>query len=122
MGVMQCSALYRDYDCLSLSLSLSTVGVFNMVVRLRLAMHGPRNSRIFHLVAINAKQRRDAKPLEILGIYRNRLKPDEKIKSVEWSVDRIKYWLGVGAIPSDSVTRLLEKVCNQCAVICRKVC
>lgn len=75
-------------------------------------MHGPRNSRIFHLVAINAKQRRDAKPLETLGIYRNRLKPDEKIKSVEWSVDRIKYWLGVGAIPSDSVVRLLEKVGN----------
>jgi small subunit ribosomal protein S16 len=35
---------------------------------------------------------------------------DQKHKTVEWSVDRIKYWLGVGALPSKTVVRLLEMV------------
>jgi len=33
---------------------------------------------------------------------------NEKHKTVEWSVNRIKYWLGVGATPSKTVVRLLE--------------
>ena len=84
-----------------------------MVVRIRLSMHGLRNNKFFRLVAINSRQRRDARPIETLGEYRPRVTPrtDPPIKTVEWSVDRIKYWLGVGAIPSKSATRLLTQVC-----------
>ena len=82
-----------------------------MTVRLRLAVHGVRNNRIFHLVAIDQRKRRNAKPIELLGIYRPRVEPKSPHKSVEWSVDRIKYWLGVGAQPSDSVVKLLTTVC-----------
>lgn len=81
-----------------------------MAVRLRLAIHGIRNNRIFHLVAIDQRKRRNAKPIELLGIYRPKVEPESPQKSVEWSVDRIKYWLGVGAQPSDSVVKLLTKV------------
>ena len=81
-----------------------------MTVRLRLAVHGIRNNRIFHLVAIDQRKRRNAKPIELLGIYRQRVEPKSPHKTVEWSVDRIKYWLGVGAQPSDSVVKLLTKV------------
>ena len=81
-----------------------------MPVRLRLSMHGRRNKRIFHLVAIDQRKRRDAKPMELLGIYDPALKLGESHKTMEWSVDRIKYWLGVGALPSRSVVRLLEWV------------
>lgn len=31
-------------------------------------------------------------------------------KTIEWSVDRIRYWLHVGALPSKSVVKLLEMV------------
>ncbi|OAX44192.1 ribosomal protein S16 [Rhizopogon vinicolor AM-OR11-026] len=79
-----------------------------MPVRLRMAMHGQRHNRIFHLVAINQRARRDAKPMELLGIYDPALKLGETHKTVKWSVDRIKYWLGVGALPSKSVVKLLE--------------
>ncbi|KAI0830596.1 ribosomal protein S16 domain-containing protein [Trametes gibbosa] len=79
-----------------------------MAVRLRMAVHGVRNNRIFHLVAVNQQQRRNAKPIELLGVYNPRLTPGESTKTIEWSVQRIKYWLKVGATPSKSVTRLLQ--------------
>ncbi|KAI8980728.1 ribosomal protein S16, partial [Trametes punicea] len=79
-----------------------------MAVRLRMAVHGLRNNRIFHLVAVNQRQRRNAKPIELLGVYNPRLKPGEKTKTIEWSVQRIQYWLRVGATPSKSVTKLLQ--------------
>ncbi|KAF9513897.1 hypothetical protein BS47DRAFT_910707 [Hydnum rufescens UP504] len=101
-----------------------------MPVRIRLS-RPPGHTKLtthFHIVAIDGRKRRDAKPLEILGIYDPNLKsrvntsrpwkvedalrpraappPDRR---VEWSVDRIKYWLGVGAQPSKTVVELLEK-------------
>lgn len=81
-----------------------------MPVRIRLAMHGRRHKHVFHLVAINSLKARDAKPIETLGIYDPSMTLDEKHKTVEWSVNRIKYWLGVGATPSKTVVRLLEMV------------
>ncbi|KAF5375081.1 hypothetical protein D9758_000374 [Tetrapyrgos nigripes] len=80
-----------------------------MPMRLRLAIHGKRNDRIFHLVAINQRARRNAKPTELLGIYDPRVKPGgPEHKTMEWSVGRIRYWLSVGAIPTTSVVKLLE--------------
>lgn len=70
-----------------------------------------RNNKFFHIVAMNAKQARDAKPIETLGIYKPSADhPDgHKTKTVEWSVQRIKYWLGVGAIPSSSTVKLFTQ-------------
>lgn len=82
-----------------------------MPVRLRLAMHGVRNNRIFHLVAIDLRKRRDAHPLETLGIIKPQDDPETGAKTVQWAVERIKYWLEVGAQPSKSAVRLLTQVC-----------
>ncbi|KAJ6575013.1 ribosomal protein S16 domain-containing protein [Mycena capillaripes] len=79
-----------------------------MPMRLRLALHGRAHRRIFHLVAVNQRARRDAKPAEILGIYNPHVGPGDDHKTIEWSVDRIRYWLHVGAVPSKSVVKLLE--------------
>ncbi|KIJ21840.1 hypothetical protein PAXINDRAFT_65003 [Paxillus involutus ATCC 200175] len=79
-----------------------------MPIRIRMAMHGRKHNKIFHLVAIDQRKCRDAKPAELLGIYNPALKMGETHKTVQWSVDRIKYWLGVGALPSKSAVRLLE--------------
>ncbi|CAH7666673.1 hypothetical protein BY996DRAFT_6414830 [Phakopsora pachyrhizi] len=117
-----------------------------MVVRIRLARSGPRNHPLFHLVAIQAPKRRDAKPLEKLGVFTPhpilRVKPPSVVdlvhslklaktikdpdslkkledglaeggvrslrKDIRWDVDRIRYWLGVGAQPSESVLRLFR--------------
>ncbi|KAG8737208.1 37S ribosomal protein S16, mitochondrial [Ceratobasidium sp. 428] len=84
------------------------------VVRLRLASHGQRNRPFFHVVAINVRKARDAKPIEKLGEYdpipQPRLDdPSVEEKRITWDADRIRYWLGVGAQPSQTVARLLEK-------------
>jgi small subunit ribosomal protein S16 len=82
-----------------------------MPVRLRLSLHGHRNNRIFHLVAIDLRKRRDAKPIELLGIYDPRLRLGQEHKTMHWSVERIKYWLERGgALPSKPVVKLLERV------------
>jgi len=82
-----------------------------MAIRLRLAIHGLRNNRFFHLVAIDHRKARNAQPAELLGIYKPRIEGVEGSKTLEWSVSRIKYWLEKGAIPSKSVLGLLEQVC-----------
>ncbi|KAI5124710.1 hypothetical protein M0805_004316 [Coniferiporia weirii] len=82
-----------------------------MPVRLRFAMHGPRHNKIFHIVAINSKLRRDAKPIETLGVYKHTIESSQEnaTKSVNWSVARIKYWLDVGAQPSKAAVRLFTR-------------
>ncbi|KAJ7706280.1 ribosomal protein S16 domain-containing protein [Mycena rosella] len=79
-----------------------------MPMRIRLSMHGRAHKRFFQLVAVNQRARRDAKPAEVLGIYNPHLEPGQDHKTIEWSVDRIRYWLHVGAVPSKSAVKLLE--------------
>jgi ribosomal protein S16 len=62
------------------------------------------------MVAINQKARRNAKPIETLAVYDPRVKLGETQKTVQWSVDRIKYWLEKGAQPSESAAKLLTMV------------
>jgi small subunit ribosomal protein S16 len=82
-----------------------------MPVRLRLSLHGNRNNRIFHLVAVDARKRRDAKPIELLGVYDPRLRLGQEHKTMRWSAERIMYWLEKGgALPSKPVVKLLEWV------------
>lgn len=81
-----------------------------MAVRLRLAMHGTRHNRIFHMVAIDREARRNAKPIETLAVFDPRVKLGEPQKTVQWSVERIRYWLGNGAEPTSSVVKLLTMV------------
>lgn len=90
----------------------NAISLFVMVVRLRFAMHGNRHDKLFHIVAINSRKRRNAKPIETLGVYRHTIDNSQgrAAKSVEWSAERIKYWLGVGAQPSKSVVKLCTQV------------
>ncbi|ORX71511.1 ribosomal protein S16 [Linderina pennispora] len=80
-----------------------------MAVRIRFARHGLRNQPIFHIVAINARTRRDGKPLERLGTYSPHPDQKEGAKHVNLDFARTKYWLGVGAQPTDGVRFLLER-------------
>ncbi|KAH9837033.1 ribosomal protein S16 [Rhodofomes roseus] len=79
-----------------------------MVVRLRISLHGPRNNKTHRLVAIDGSARRNAHPIEVLGMWNPRTQLGETTKTVRWSVERIRYWLGVGAQPSKTVQELLD--------------
>jgi small subunit ribosomal protein S16 len=83
-----------------------------MVVRLRLARFGRRNLPYYSIVAANAKTARNAKPLETIGTY-NPIPDGQGIKHVNLNIERVKYWLTVGAQPSETVERLLSKVLDK---------
>lgn len=80
-----------------------------MVVKLRLSRWGASHNPFYSIVAANVRSARDKKHLEQLGTY-NPMADLRGIKHIELNVSRIKYWLGVGAQPTDRVNWLLSKV------------
>uniref|UniRef100_A0A7S1VML7 30S ribosomal protein S16, chloroplastic n=1 Tax=Grammatophora oceanica TaxID=210454 RepID=A0A7S1VML7_9STRA len=79
-----------------------------MVVRLRLQRFGKRNRPFYRMVAANVRAPRDGKFLEIIGTY-NPIATRAGLKEIRLKTDRIKYWLSVGAQPSDRVSWILGK-------------
>ena len=78
-----------------------------MAVRIRLKRVGRRHRPSFRLAAVDRRRARDSRVIEELGSY-NPIDPVED-RRVALKRDRIEYWLSVGALPSDTVRRLLEK-------------
>jgi small subunit ribosomal protein S16 len=68
---------------------------------------GRRNRPSYRLAAMDSRQARDSKVIEELGSY-DPLNRDED-RQVVLKRDRIEYWLSVGAQPSDTVRRMLDK-------------
>ena len=79
-----------------------------MSVRLRLARGGTKKRPIYRLVATQAQSPRDGRFLEKLGTY-SPLLPSDAEGRVVLNEERIRYWLGTGAKPSDRVARFLDK-------------
>ncbi|KAI8059857.1 30S ribosomal protein S16 [Gongronella butleri] len=77
-----------------------------MVVRIRLARHGRRNLPFYHIVVANARTGRNSKPLEQVGTY-NPLPNQHGQKEIQMNFERVKYWLTVGAQPSETVEKML---------------
>ena len=79
-----------------------------MSVSLRLSRGGSKKRPYYKIVASNSRSPRDGKYLEQVGTYNPLLAKDDanRVRLVE---DRVKYWLGVGAQPTDRVARLLDK-------------
>lgn len=79
-----------------------------MVLRIRLQRFGQKKAPFYHIVCTNARTARQSRPIEMLGTYDPI--PRDGVKDVALNMDRTKYWLGVGAQPSDTAARVLEKV------------
>ena len=78
-----------------------------MAVRIRLKRTGRLHLPCYRIVATDVRAKRDGKVLEVLGVYDPLAK--ETAKQVVVKRDRVQYWLGVGAQPSDTVASLLKK-------------
>ena len=76
-----------------------------MAVRLRLQRHGARHAPAYRVVAADARSPRDGRFVEILGSYNPRAGTPELQLTLKGA--RIDYWLGVGAIPSQTVRSLI---------------
>eukprot|EP00938_MAST-03A_sp_MAST-3A-sp1_P000783 g783.t1 len=80
-----------------------------MVVRLRLARFGRKKRPYYRIRAANARAPRDGKCLEELGTYDPIPSRVDNMREVRLNVERIKYWLAVGAQPSKRVSNLLSQ-------------
>ena len=78
-----------------------------MSVRIRMKKLGRRHRPFFRICAIDGRKPRDGRVLEELGTY-DPMVPDLDARAV-LNGERINYWLGVGAQPSDNVKVLIKK-------------
>ncbi len=79
-----------------------------MAVKIRMTRMGRRHRPFFRINAIESRNPRDGIVLEKLGHY----DPIEKDtdKQIILNKERTKYWLDQGAIPSDTVSQILQKL------------
>jgi len=59
----------------------------------------------FHIVACEARSRRDGAPIETLGWF----DPRRRGQQYRLDLERVRYWLNVGAKPTDTVASLLKR-------------
>jgi small subunit ribosomal protein S16 len=79
-----------------------------MSVAIRLSRGGAKKRPYYRIVVTNSRSPRDGKYLEQVGTYNPVLAKDDE-KRVTLVEDRVRYWLGVGAQPTDRVARMLDK-------------
>ena len=76
-----------------------------MAVKIRLARHGAKKRPFYRVVVADSESPRDGRFLENVGTYNPLVEPAE----VTLKNERISYWIGQGAMPSDTVKSLLKK-------------
>ncbi len=77
------------------------------MISMRLTRHGAKKRPFYHIVVADSRSPRDGKYLEKIGTY-NPMLPRESGERVKFVEERVKYWLGVGAQPTDRVARFLS--------------
>ena len=78
-----------------------------MAMKIRLARGGSKKRPFYRIVAADSRMRRDGRYIERLGTY-NPLLPKDSEERVKMDMERVQYWLGEGATPTDRVARMLE--------------
>ena len=76
------------------------------MVVIRLARGGAKDRPFYNVVVTDSRNRRDGRFIERVGFY-NPLAVEGQ-EGTRIAMDRVNYWIGVGAQPSDSVARLLK--------------
>ena len=75
-----------------------------MAVRIRLARVGATKRPSYRVVAIDSRRPRDGRALEILGYYDPLTEP----ATVQIDTERFAAWVGKGALPSETVAKLIK--------------
>ena len=75
------------------------------MVKIRLRRFGKRNTPVYRVVVADKRSPRDGRIIEEIGTYDPLLKKN----NFTLKLDRVDYWLGVGAQPSDTVASFIKK-------------
>ncbi len=76
------------------------------MLRIRLTRGGAKKRPFYRIVVADSRAPRDGRFIEKLGSY-NPMLPREHADRLILKEERVKYWLSVGAQPSDRVARFL---------------
>lgn len=74
-----------------------------MATVLRLARAGAKKRPVYHIVAADRRMPRDGRFLEKLGLFN----PTRKVLDLKG--ERIEHWIGLGAVPSNTVAGLIKR-------------
>ncbi len=74
-----------------------------MAVRIRLKRIGKIHAPVYRVVVVDSRKKRDGRVIEEVGLY----DPTPNPSIIRIESERVQYWLGVGAQPSDQVRNLL---------------
>ena len=77
------------------------------MVSIRLSRAGAKNRPFYHLVVTDSRNKRDGLYIERLG-FLNPVGTDSE-ENLRIDVERVDYWIGQGAQPSDRVKSLLKR-------------
>jgi small subunit ribosomal protein S16 len=78
-----------------------------MSVVIRMARAGTKKRPVYHIVVADRRSPRDGRFIERLG-YFNPLLPKDHKDRLKLDLEKVKSWLGKGALPSDRVLRFLD--------------
>ena len=79
-----------------------------MAVRIRMKRLGRRHRPFFRVSVMDTRSPRDGRTIEDVGTYDPMVR--DKAARVKLNMERIDYWLSVGAKPSENVAALIKKV------------
>jgi small subunit ribosomal protein S16 len=75
------------------------------VLTIRLSRIGKKKKPFYRVVVIESSRPRDGRVVEAVGTYDPLKKPAE----IKLDAERVKYWLGSGAQPSDTVRSFIRR-------------
>jgi small subunit ribosomal protein S16 len=78
-----------------------------MSLKIRLARAGSKKRPYYHVVVADVRSPRDGRFIEAVGSWNPLLPRDGE--RVTLNEERVKYWLGNGALPTDRVARFLDR-------------
>ncbi|WIV50474.1 30S ribosomal protein S16 [Marivivens sp. LCG002] len=78
-----------------------------MAMKIRLARGGSKKRPFYSIVAADSRMPRDGRFIEKLGTYNPLIAKDSEDR-VKFDAERVQFWLGKGAQPTDRVARFLE--------------
>ena len=76
------------------------------MVKIRLKRFGAATRPCYRVVVMDSREPRDGRCIEEIGTYQPIEKEDKQVTLKE---DRVKYWISVGAQPTDIVAKLMNK-------------
>ncbi|MGE3310893.1 MAG: 30S ribosomal protein S16 [Limisphaerales bacterium] len=75
-----------------------------MSVKIRLKRGGAKNAPAYRIVVTDSRSPRDGRFIEEIGFY----DPKQAGVNFKLDMDRARYWLGVGAQPSETVASFIK--------------